>query len=336
MSLLCKTLRYYIPEIEVEVIRRNRQRTRKVTGFKTVYRPFHYNNSVNIWALGKILNKLIEKIPNEIKARGKMIAVNKQPAIQLTQYIIYLSLKKRLTSSAYLQHAWLIEDNPSACKRDRSPTPDSAVALPLKRVLRTTSSTVFGQGSTQMLMEVMFQDDQKLEIEWNDRPANVSIVSPGNDSTTLMPIDGGGAQDSARRLVAFIERELAGTRSLDHGPRLEDLHVTDIDIRLDPAVSMEPVQFDNKMQSVRWQLNQRLGDVHYGDHEELGKPGPTLRSPAIPINQTDIVMPDVPSQSSDFSAASTCSFISDIGRGVTYPSEYDGSITTGISRITET
>ena len=194
-------------------------------------------------------------------------------------------------------------------------------------------------------MEVMFPEDRNLEIETNDRTASGSIVSPGNDGAIPLSIDSGGTQDSTRRLVASIERGLAGTRSLDHRIDLDDLYVTNIDVRLDRGPSMEPIQLLDEMQSVQWQLNRRLVDTKYGDYEEFGEPGPTLRRlPAIRIDQTDVIMSDLPSQSmgafdegrsSDYFGASSWSFDSDLGRGVTYPSNYDGGVTTGISHIVE-
>ena len=105
------------------------------------------------------------------------------------------SSEDRPNASACLQHAWLIEDNPSVCKRDRSPTPGTAVVLPSKQILRTTSSPTIGQGSTQMFMELMFPEDRNLEIETNDRTASGSIVSPGNDGAIPLTIDSGGTQD---------------------------------------------------------------------------------------------------------------------------------------------
>ena len=345
LSSLCGTPGYCAPEIEAEIAWRKQVQKRAAAGFKTVHRPFHYNNSVDIWTLGGILRDLLEDIPEETRLRGKMMVINKQPAMQLAQRMMSPSPKERPTASACLQHAWLIEDSPSVCKRDRSLTPGAAVTPPSKRVLRTSSSTTSAQGSTQMLMEVMFPEDRNLEIEINNRTASGSIVSPGNNGTIPLSIDSCGTQDSTRRLVTTIERQLAGTTSLDHGIDLDVLLATNPDVRMDRAASMEPVQLDDEMQNFQWQLNLCLADTKYRDYEEFGEPGPSLRPlPAICVEQTDVIMPDVPSQlmntfdegrSGDFSGASAWSFVSNIDRGVTYPSEYDGSMTTGISHIVE-
>ena len=335
LSSLCGTPGYCAPEIEAEIARRKQVQKRAAAGFKTVHQPFHYNNSVDIWTLGRILKELLEDIPKETRLRGKMMVVNKQPAMQLAQRMMSPSPKDRPNASACLQHAWLIEDNPSVCKRGRSPTPGTAVVLPSKRVLRTSSSTASGQGSTQMLTEALFPENRNLEIEINNRTASGSIVIPGNNDAIPLSIDRDGTQVSTRRLVATIERQLAETRSLDHRIGLDVIYATDPDVRMDRAASMEPVQLDEEMQNVQWQLNRHIADTRYQGYEEFGEPGPSL--PAICVEQTDIIMPNVLSQSmdafnegqpNDFSGAST-------NRGVTYPSEYDGSFTTGISHIVE-
>ena len=81
LSSLCGTSGYCAPEIDAEIARRKRAGE----GFKTVHRPFHYNNSVDIWTLGRILMDLLEDIPKETRLRGRMMVVNKKPAIQLAQ-----------------------------------------------------------------------------------------------------------------------------------------------------------------------------------------------------------------------------------------------------------
>jgi len=91
---------YVAPEIKAEIAQQKQLQKRTATGYKTVNRPVYYDNSVDIWALGRISKELIEKVLNEITARGKMMAVNKQPAMQLAQRMMHSSLKERRTASA--------------------------------------------------------------------------------------------------------------------------------------------------------------------------------------------------------------------------------------------
>ena len=256
-------------------------RSEEVQVSKQSIGPFTMAIRLIFWTLGRILMELLDDIPKETSFRGKMMVVNKQPAMQLAQHMLSPSPKDRPDASACLQHAWLIEDNTSVCKRDRSPTPGTAVVMSSKRVLRTTSSTTPGQGSTQILMDVMFPEDRNSGTGKEDRTASASIVSPGNNDTIPWTID--SSDTSTRRLAASIERELARTRSLD----------------------LQPL-------------------------------------PAIHVDQTDVTMSDVPPESmeildrgrsSDCSGANHGNSDSDSGRGVTYPSEYDGGVTAGMSHI---
>jgi serine/threonine protein kinase len=153
LSSLCGTPGYCAPEIEAELARRRKPQRRPAAGYKAIDQPFHYDNSVDIWGLGKILKELLADVPQETKVRGgKTMVVNKQPAMQLAQYMMQPSPQQRPTASACLQHTWLKEYNSTAGKRDRSPIPGPAVPPPSKRVLRTTSSAVAVPGSTDMLV----------------------------------------------------------------------------------------------------------------------------------------------------------------------------------------
>ncbi|MCJ1242081.1 hypothetical protein MMC14_010088, partial [Varicellaria rhodocarpa] len=107
-------------------------------GMKTVARPFRYNNSIDIWALGKILEELVCDVPLSI-IRGKIITAPKQPAIRLINKM-QEAPKKRPTASECLKDPWMISDDsfgsPLATKRDRSPTPAISSVQPSKRVLQ--------------------------------------------------------------------------------------------------------------------------------------------------------------------------------------------------------
>lgn len=151
MSSLCSTPGYVAPEIVAEMERRDQLHKCAAGGSRSADRPFHYDNSVDIWALGRILTELLTDIPSETKLRGALV-INKEPAMQLAQRMMQASPKERPTAYACLQHAWFNEGKPSAGKRDGSTTFGSAMALPPKRVLHTTSSDVAVPGSTQKLV----------------------------------------------------------------------------------------------------------------------------------------------------------------------------------------
>ena len=63
---------------------------------------FHYDNLVDIWALGKILKELLDGLPAKIKVRGKATLVRKELAMQLVACMMSSSPKDRLTASECL------------------------------------------------------------------------------------------------------------------------------------------------------------------------------------------------------------------------------------------
>ena len=207
LSSLCGTPKYWAPEIVEEEARRERNQKLAGRGFKTVHRPFHYDNSVDIWTLGRILVELLEDIPNETRLRGKTMVVNKQPAMQLAQCMMSILPKDRPNASACLQHTWLTENNPTVCKRDRSPTPGKAVVLPSKRILFTAG------------------------LDPNVHGSDVPGGRSGNSDA--IPLTISSCDTSTRRLAASIERALIT------GLTSTTSTITDIDVRLDR--STEPV-----------------------------------------------------------------------------------------------
>ena len=166
LSSLCGTPEYWAPEIEAEMARKEKRRDRAARGFKTVERPFFYHNSVDIWALGKILNELLEDVPAQNQIRGKSMPINKEPAMQMIRNMMQEAPGKRPSASQCLQYPWMVNDKPSATKRDRSLTPSSSFAMPHKRLAQSASgSPNIGKGSTEVLMELLFSDSHSLDIE---------------------------------------------------------------------------------------------------------------------------------------------------------------------------
>ena len=141
LSSLCGTPGYVAPEIEAEITRRKMIQQRAAAGYITFQRPFHYNNSVDIWALGKILKELLAGLPAQTGIGGRQRPLNKDPAMDLAKRMMYPSPQERPEASQCLQHPWLIEENLSTGKRQRSPTPSANAALPSKRGVDKTSTT---------------------------------------------------------------------------------------------------------------------------------------------------------------------------------------------------
>ncbi len=69
--------------------------------------PFHYTNSVDIWALGKILKELLCDIPASRYVRGKNLAPSREPAMRLVNKMMQEVPGKRSTASECLNDPWI-------------------------------------------------------------------------------------------------------------------------------------------------------------------------------------------------------------------------------------
>ncbi|KAL9119085.1 MAG: hypothetical protein Q9187_004361 [Circinaria calcarea] len=150
-TTFCGTKGWLAPEIE-QAMAREKIRKRDDIGMKTV--PFRYNNSVDIWALGKILAFFLDDIPNDREN------VSKVPGFRLIDKMMREAPEQRPTASQCLEDPWMISDNgfsnSLATKRDRSATPTSSIAQPNKKVLHDTFDT--DEVSTNILMGQMWSD----------------------------------------------------------------------------------------------------------------------------------------------------------------------------------
>ncbi|MCJ1242374.1 hypothetical protein MMC14_010382 [Varicellaria rhodocarpa] len=160
-STFCGTKGWLAPEIERAMARSKALKRQQGKGMKTIARPFRYNNSIDIWALGKILQDLLSDVPSIQLLRGKTIPVPKQPAIRLISRMMHEVPEKRPTASECLVDPWMISDNSLTSKRDRSPTPASSSAQPCKRVLQNvvSASISASEGSTEILKGLMWPDE---------------------------------------------------------------------------------------------------------------------------------------------------------------------------------
>ena len=169
----------------------------------------------------------------EVRFPGKTLAVNKYSIMQLTQQMMRPSPRERPTANACLQPAWLMED-----KRDRSSISGTAVALPPMRVLYYIFYCRWAMLHPSV-HGAMFPEDRNPEIKTNDRTANGTMFSRSNDCATPPPFTRGGTLYFTRRLVATIERELSGGRSLERRTGLDNLG-PNVDAGPDLAASVEP------------------------------------------------------------------------------------------------
>ncbi|KAL9123866.1 MAG: hypothetical protein Q9217_006746 [Psora testacea] len=143
----CGTKGYVAPEVIQAYKRLEEVRGRRDKGMKTVpmSRVLRYDNSVDIWALGKILQDLVDAVPSYILRRGRPISMSKRPAVRLIDRMMLEDPKRRPTAAECLQDPWMAIyncfDDLQAQKRDRSPTPSipsptPSTGQPLRKVIR--------------------------------------------------------------------------------------------------------------------------------------------------------------------------------------------------------
>ena len=156
----CGTAGYVAPEVQQAYHRLKELEKLRDKGMKTVpgNRLFRYNRSIDIWALGKVLQELLDVIPAYIP--GRSFPQNKQPALRLIRQMMQEDPKRRPTAADCLRDSWIAihgpGDGPMAQKRERSPTqPTSSTGQRVQKMIRKASadSVPSRQGPTSILMK---------------------------------------------------------------------------------------------------------------------------------------------------------------------------------------
>lgn len=145
-------------------------------GAKAVKPQLQYGNSVDIWALGKILNLLVSDVPSHSIIRGKLMPINKEPPTRLINKMMRLASIDRPTAWQCLQDPWMaFEDrfNAQAEKRDRSPIPSLNAIRSIKRIHETpmTPFTSPDDASTEILLSALWPHAQNgYTVSYNELP----------------------------------------------------------------------------------------------------------------------------------------------------------------------
>ncbi len=166
-ATFCGTEGWLAPEVERAYARFKKFAEQHDRGMKAP--ACHYTNSVDIWALGKILKELLCDIPASRCIRGKNIATSKEPAMRLIKKMMGKVPKTRPTASECLDDPWIVRNDTSsglfATKRNVSPVTTPEAVHPFKKVI---CSTYVGaeEGSTQTLKSAMWPGEISESSHW--------------------------------------------------------------------------------------------------------------------------------------------------------------------------
>ncbi|MCJ1249584.1 hypothetical protein MMC30_006810 [Trapelia coarctata] len=137
-SSMVGTKGYVAPEVAVEWARRD-----ALPGYRNGNEEYHYDNSVDIWALGKVLFELLAGVPGR-----RTLPAHNEPARHLAQLMMHPSPTKRPTASECLHHHWFPEKSQNTSQKRKASTLGETVAPPSKRVLHQMSSTTASTTTT--------------------------------------------------------------------------------------------------------------------------------------------------------------------------------------------
>lgn len=220
----CGTKGYIAPEVEKVNKKLQELKEQKDKGMKTVPGrwPLTYNNSVDIWPLGKILQELVDGLPSHITLlRGRAVPVHKEPALRLIHRMMQEDPSKRPTAAECLEDPWMKNDsfdNLIAQKR-HMPLSNSSSERPFKKVTQTAfSNSTTSESSTLIIRNIIWQ-------EGSGHSASSQVTS-GASATSNVEIENRSAvnrdqphnhpqgspltvsmQDVARRLLAALQSE---------------------------------------------------------------------------------------------------------------------------------
>ena len=211
----CGTKGYVAPEMLQAHQKLQELKKQRDKGMKTVSGSglLRYNQSIDIWALGKILQELVSAYTVNIP--GKSLPANKRAALELIRCMMENNPQKRPTAAECLKDLWITTQNPwdgpLAQKRDRSPiqstsnTP-SSTGEPVRKAIRTVheDSMPVEEGSTTMILNAIkssTESESQKHLCVPSTPADVSMedVQPLAELEEITP------QNEAVRFTLRLE-----------------------------------------------------------------------------------------------------------------------------------
>lgn len=183
---LCGTPYWMAPEVRAAQKRERQLREQNRFNGTNIRTPtFRYDNSVDIWALGKVLDSFVREVPSHRVIRQKLKPVNKGPPTHLINDMMQNDPTNRPNAGRCLQYPWMLPEdcyNARVEKRDISTTRCPETTRPTKKLQETPlkSRAARDRSSTGMLLDALrsnAKDDHTLSYDQSPHKMTVQCNS---------------------------------------------------------------------------------------------------------------------------------------------------------------
>ncbi|KAL8912005.1 MAG: hypothetical protein Q9171_002918 [Xanthocarpia ochracea] len=184
---ICGTPSWMAPEVQaaLNIAQITTQSTtQSMTQSMTQIRIPLFNNSVDIWALGKVLDFFVREVPSHRVIRHRLMPVKKGPPTHLIDHMMRSDPTDRPTAERCLQYPWMLSEdcyNAPVEKRDRSPTESPETTHPIKKLQEThpKSRAATDGDSKEILLSALWPrvDDYTISYDKQSHEMNVQYNS---------------------------------------------------------------------------------------------------------------------------------------------------------------
>ena len=190
---LCGTEGYIAPEM-IQADPTVKALEKQMDGWMNAIAPhrlstYSYTNAVDIWALGKVLQELLQDVASHASlAPGKRLPVNKEPALRLIDRMMENDPRRRPTAAECLKDPWMAtidtSDSRLAKKRARSSTPStssltSSTGQPLRKLMRSAFADCIAtnESSTTRIMNASCSHESHCHNDFAQAPRSAPFPS---------------------------------------------------------------------------------------------------------------------------------------------------------------
>ncbi|KAL8647399.1 MAG: hypothetical protein Q9210_005583 [Variospora velana] len=186
---ICGTPLWMAPEVQAAQEAKRKIRKQNKDNRTNLRTPtFHYDNSVDIWALGKILDCFVREVPSHRIVRQRLMPVNKGPPTHLINSMMQLVPADRPTAGRCLQYPWMLSEdcyNARVEKRDRPTAGSPENTRPVKKLQETPlkSRVANDRSSTGILLSALWPGAADEDIMSFDKQSHEIILQCNGTAT---------------------------------------------------------------------------------------------------------------------------------------------------------